>query len=161
MITSTTPPSETGTFFIITRADKDAPPNRRPLDPGHYENGAWINTDLSDEPDEVKAAAKEAWTPATIAAYQAAFPWVEPPPPKPPELEPYQFFAMLEISGKQAALTAFINALPSPQNIIARNKLNHTLSFHRDNDLVLAAQQALVLTDAQLDALWAQAASIK
>jgi hypothetical protein len=38
------------------------------------------------------------------------------------------------------------------------------LSSHdrtRDNDLVLAAQAALGLTDAELDALWDQAAAIK
>lgn len=78
----------------------------------------------------------------------------------PPVLLPYQFFAMLEISGKKAALDAFINALPSPQNIVARTKLDRSLEFHRDNDLVLAAQQALGLTDQELDQLWMQAASL-
>ena len=77
-----------------------------------------------------------------------------------PELEPYQFFAMLDLSGKAAALNAFIDALPSPQNIVARRKLEKALAFHRDNDLVLAAQQALGLTDEQLDALWLQAAAL-
>lgn len=77
-----------------------------------------------------------------------------------PELEPYQFFAMLDLSGKAAALDVFIDALPSPQNIVARRKLEKALAFHRDNDLVLAAQQALGLTDEQLDALWLQAAAL-
>lgn len=77
-----------------------------------------------------------------------------------PDLYPYQFFAMLEISGKKAALDAFIDALPSPQNVIARAKLDRSLAFHRDNDLVLAAQQALSLTDDQLDALWTQASTL-
>lgn len=80
--------------------------------------------------------------------------------PQMPELQPYQFFAMLEISGKKAALDAFIDALPAPQNIVARTKLDKSLAFHRDNDLVLAAQQALGLTNDQLDALWTQAASL-
>ena len=82
------------------------------------------------------------------------------PPPKPPELAPYQFRAMLALSGKQAALDAYIAALPDPQKTIAQAKLDYSLTFRRDNDLVLAAQQALGLTDAQLDALWTSAAQI-
>lgn len=92
----------------------------------------------------------------TIAAYVPP----PPPPPEAPVLQPYQFFAMLEISGKKAVLDAFIDALPAPQNIVARAKLDRSLAFHRDNDLVLAAQQALGLTDAEIDALWTQAASL-
>ncbi len=80
----------------------------------------------------------------------------EPPPPM-PVLQPYQFFAMLEISGFKDPLYAFIDALPSPQNIIAKAKLERSLEFHRDNDLVLAAQQALKITDDVLDPLWRQA----
>lgn len=82
------------------------------------------------------------------------------PPPPPPELAPYQFRAMLALSGKQAALDAYIAALPDPQKTIAQAKLDYSLTFRRDNDLVLAAQQALGLTDAQLDALWTSAAQI-
>lgn len=78
-----------------------------------------------------------------------------------PDLQPYQFFAMLDLSGKAAALDSFIAALPSPQNVIARRKLDKSLVFVRDNDLVLAAQRALQLTDSQLDALWLQAAAIQ
>lgn len=82
------------------------------------------------------------------------------PPAPPPELAPYQFRAMLALSGKQAALDAYIAALPDPQKTIAQAKLDYSLTFRRDNDLVLAAQQALGLTDAQLDAMWTQAAAI-
>jgi len=85
------------------------------------------------------------------------------PPAEPaslPDLEPYQFRAMLMLSGKQAALDAFIAALPDPQKTIAQAKLDYSLQFRRDNDLVLAAQQALGLTDEQLDALWDSAAQI-
>lgn len=78
----------------------------------------------------------------------------------PPELAPYQFRAMLALSGKQADLDAYIAALPDPQKTIAQAKLDYSLTFRRDNDLVLAAQQALGLTDAELDAMWAQAAAI-
>lgn len=86
---------------------------------------------------------------------------LEDAPPEPlPNLQPYQFFAMLELSGFKSALDAFVDGLPSPQNVIARAKLDRTLVFRRDNDLVLAAQQTLGLTDQQLDALWLQASAI-
>lgn len=75
-------------------------------------------------------------------------------------LQPYQFFAMLTLSGKKAELEAFIDGLPSPQNVIARAKLEHTSEFRRGNELVLTAQAALGLTDQQLNTLWAQAAAI-
>lgn len=77
-----------------------------------------------------------------------------------PDLAPYQFRAMLTLSGKDAALSSFIAALPDPQKTIAQAKLDYSLSFQRDNDLVMQAQQALALTDEQLDALWTQAAAI-
>lgn len=97
-----------------------------------------------------------AFTPEEEAAADAEA--AAAPPPELPDLEPWRFFSMLELLGKRPALDAFINALPSPQNVIAKNKLDRTLAFHRDNDLVLAAQSALGLSDADLDALWQQAA---
>lgn len=78
-----------------------------------------------------------------------------------PDLLPFQFFSMLALSGKQPALDAFIAGIPEPGHTIAVNKLNRSLSFQRKNSLVLAAQNALALTDQQLDALWLQAAAIE
>lgn len=80
--------------------------------------------------------------------------------PPPPDLLPYQFRAMLALSGKQAALDAYIASLPDPQKTIAQAKFDYSLSFRRDNDLVESARQALGLTNDQLDVLWARAAAI-
>lgn len=77
-----------------------------------------------------------------------------------PDLAPYQFRAMLALSGKQSDLDAYIARLPDPERTIAQAKLDYSLSFQRYNPLVVAAQQALGLTDSQMDALWAQAAAI-
>lgn len=77
-----------------------------------------------------------------------------------PDLAPWQFFAMLELSGKKPDLDAFIEALPEPDKIVAKAKLDKSLTFQRDNDLVLAAQQAVGLTDEALDDLWAQALAL-
>lgn len=88
-----------------------------------------------------------------IAAY------VEPPVTL-PDLAPYQFRAMLALSGKQDDLDAFIAALPEPDRTVARSKLEYSLVFKRDNDLVMGAQAGLGLTTEELDGLWLQASSI-
>lgn len=77
-----------------------------------------------------------------------------------PDLQPYQFRAMLALSGHEADLTAWVAGLPDEARAIAQAKLDYSLSFRRDNDLVEQARQALGLTNEQLDALWTQAAAI-
>lgn len=96
------------------------------------------------------------WLDGDVATYT-------PPvsPIKLPDLAPYQFRAMLKLSGKQEALYAFISALEDPAKTIAQSKLEYSLSFKRDNSLVLDAQHALGLTDKALDALWVQATEIR
>lgn len=85
---------------------------------------------------------------------------IDPPAPSTdtlPDLEPWRFWSMLDMSGKRSDLLTFIGNLPDPQKTVAKAKLEYSLVFRRDNDLVLQAQQALGLTDEQLDGLWAQA----
>lgn len=77
-----------------------------------------------------------------------------------PDLLPYQFKAILVLSGQETALEAFFNGLPTQQKVVAQAKLDYALSFQRHDPLLLAAQSALGLTDAQLDALWVQAAAL-
>lgn len=97
-------------------------------------------------------------TAAEIAAREAE---IANRPPEPlPSLEPWQFFAMLDLSGKRADLEAFIDAMQEPARTVAKAKLERSLVFYRDNDLVLAAQQALGLSTQELDGLWLQAKSL-
>lgn len=77
-----------------------------------------------------------------------------------PDLLPYQFFAMLQISGHQTDVDNFIASLSGTEKIVAQAKLDHSLSFQRDNDLVKTVQQAVGISDADLDTLWAQAAQL-
>lgn len=77
-----------------------------------------------------------------------------------PDLAPYQFRSMIRLSGKQEDIYAFIESLPEPDKTIAQSKLEYSLVFKRDNDLVLAARDAIGLTDTELDALWIQASLI-
>jgi len=134
----------------------------------HVANGAVDNRAVfdgqipADWPDHDNWIANEeaqiGWTYADGAF--TAPPAPEEPPAPLPDLLPYQFRAMLALSGKQGSLDAYIAGLSDPAKTIAQAKLDYSLSFQRDNDLVLQAQQALGLTDAQLDALWEQAAQI-
>lgn len=78
-----------------------------------------------------------------------------------PALEPYQFRAMLKLSGKDQQLAAVLDGLPEPAKTVALAKLEYSLKFHRDNDLVEQARQAMGLTTEALDKLWQQAAAIE
>lgn len=80
--------------------------------------------------------------------------------PGPLALEPYQFRAMLKLSGKETQLMAVLNGLPEPAKTVALAKLEYSLTFRRDNDLVEQARRAMGLTPEALDALWLQAAGI-
>ena len=77
-----------------------------------------------------------------------------------PTLLPYQFRAMLKLSGKEQQLMAVLDALTEPTKTVALAKLEYSLTFRRDNDLVEQARRAMGLTPEALDALWLQAAGI-
>lgn len=77
-----------------------------------------------------------------------------------PDLQPYQFWAVLELSGYKNALDNYVNGLHGQAKVIARAKLDKAVTFRRDNELVEAARIAIGLTDEQLDQLWEQAAAI-
>lgn len=76
------------------------------------------------------------------------------------DLQPYQFRAMLKLSGKQDDLYTYIESLPEPDKTVAQSKLEYSLVFKYDNDLVQAARAAMNLPEAEFKALWSQAASI-
>lgn len=98
---------------------------------------------------------QEAEADAAYAAEQAAKASARP------ELAPYQFRAMLKLSGKEQQLMAVLNGLPEPAKTVALAKLEYSLQFRRDNDLVEQARQAMGLTTEALDKLWLQAAAIE
>lgn len=71
------------------------------LRPGMFVAGSWETTDVSEYPTAVQQAAAELWTPEAIAACQAAFPWVEPPPPIDPPLR------LVDIASARLAIDGF------------------------------------------------------
>jgi hypothetical protein len=134
----------------------------------HVANGAVDNRALFDGEIPADWPDHDNWIASEVAQIGWSYadgsftapPAPEEPPAPLPNLLPYQFRAMLALSGKQADLDAYIAGLSDPAKTIAQAKLDYSLSFQRHNDLVLAAQSALGLTDDQLDALWEQAAQI-
>lgn len=125
-------------------------------------DGAWL------QGEDYAAVERFDFTKAQFLAEIAPFDFpapVAPPTPAPvieklPDLEPWRFFAVLQLAGYADNLDAFIAAMPEPDKTVARNKLDRTLIFIRDNDLVLAAQAGMGITSEQLDALWLQALSL-
>jgi hypothetical protein len=67
-----------------------------------------------------------------LAPYSLKGPYISTDPNDYP-LRPDQFFAMLDIAGLTASVTAAVDAISDPKTkAIAKAKLNHTSSFHRD-----------------------------
>jgi hypothetical protein len=76
-------------------------------------------------------------------------------------LQPYQFWAMISIANLQPSIDNALAKLSDPvQKAVATAKLNHTLSFHRNDPLVALLSADAGLTTAQVDAYWLQAAAI-
>ena len=156
-----------GRFSIATRTidDDDAKTvlsiNRRPIGPGNYTGVAtWVATDISTEDPIIQAFANLNWTNDIITAYQTAFPFVPPPILTASDypLQPYQFWAMVAIANLQTAIDNALSAITDPvQKAIATAKLNHTLSFNRNDPLVNLLGEAAGLTSDQIDAYWMQA----
>jgi hypothetical protein len=117
---------------------------------------------------------EQLWTADQLAAIGLEV--VPPPAPVPPStdpadypLEPFQFYAMLEIIGSQsdpvrdleAEILAAIDAIPDLNiKAVARAKLKHTMQFHRDNPLFAQIAPTLGMSDAEIDAAWMQAKDI-
>ncbi|HEV7344140.1 MAG TPA: hypothetical protein VGN60_00715 [Devosia sp.] len=118
----------------------------------------------SPDPSTIITAEQKA-TEAAAAARKLAF----------PDLEPDRFWFGLRASGYDADVRAFVASLDEPtiegENghepnpyydpvawASASAKLEFAKYFERDHPLVLAAQQAIGISEAELDALWQFAA---
>jgi hypothetical protein len=63
-------------------------------------------------------------------------------------------------AGKLASVTAAINTLPSPQKEAAQIEWEYSQTVERNRGFVLLLSAALGLTDAQMDALFVNAAGL-
>jgi hypothetical protein len=109
---------------------------------------------------------EQLWTADQLAAIGLEV--VPPPEPVPPStdpadypLEPFQFYAMLDILGKTAQVEAAIDGIQdTTQRAVAKAKFKHSTRFHRDNELFAMLAPAVGLTDAEIDAAWMAAKDI-
>lgn len=85
-----------------------------------------------------------------------------PPPPGLPTLKPWQFRAMLDIGGIAQTVENAIAAMADPtQRAVAKARLDYSIEYSRNDPLVIQLAPVVGLSDAQIDALWSQAAQLQ
>lgn len=93
-------------------------------------------------------AAREEWL---FGEYlPEAFPAGLPCPP----LEPYQWEAVLDISGLRETAEATISALPEPDATVAAKRMRHSKQYRWDDPLLTMLVAAAGLDIEQVGALW-------
>jgi hypothetical protein len=150
---------------------------REEVDGAYRRHSRAPGADLSDLPVEVQEAARERWTPSVIEAAEAErnaplIVLTEEEQAKAdrlavfPNLDPDQFWFGLRAAGYQDELLSWVASLNDPQSPAydpmtwawASSKLEKATFFERDHPLVEAAQAAIGISEAELDALWKFAA---
>lgn len=83
------------------------------------------------------------------------------PPPVPSVIANWRAKAVLSIAGILPAVDAALNALPDPDKTVALAAWNGGAEVYRNGPTVAAAIAALGLSDAEVDAMFVQAAALK
>lgn len=91
---------------------------------------------------------------------EAILPYVAPPPEVPESVSMRQARLALLGAGLLSQVDAAIASLPIPQKEAAAIEWEYAQEVQRHNGLVPAMAQALGMTEAQLDALFIQAATL-
>lgn len=72
-----------------------------------------------------------------------------------PALKPYQFRAIVELSGLEEAILAAIEALPDAvEKVVARNRYRRSDSYRRIDPMFSDLSPAVGVSPEQIDALW-------
>lgn len=89
----------------------------------------------------------------------------EPEPSTDPNdypLEPFQFFAMVEILGKADEIESAIDKIENPVlRAVVRAKFQHGSKFHRSATAFAVLAPLIELSNEQIDAAWMQAKDIQ
>lgn len=93
---------------------------------------------------------------AEFAAWLAEQPAIEPIVPVPDVLPAWRILSVMDLHGYTSTVEAIINSLPANAKKVAKRQLAGS-NIERHHALVLAAQQALGLTDEQVDDLFREA----
>ncbi len=108
----------------------------------------------------------ELWTNEKLAGIGLERFTPEAPEPEPVDplsipLNPVQFEAVLNMTGKRAEIDMAVEAMEEPARSIAKAKIARSQSYDRDDPLFASLAAAIEMTDAELDALWVQALEIE
>ena len=98
----------------------------------------------------------EEMTPAEFAAWVAEQPVIAPIVPVPDALPAWRILSVMDLHGYTPTVEAIIDSLPERAKKVAKRQIAGS-NIERDHALVLAAQQALGLTDEQVDDLFREA----
>ena len=101
----------------------------------------------------------EEMTAAEFAAWLAEQPAIEPIVPVPDVLPAWRILSVMDLHGYTATVEAIIDSLPANAKKVAKRQLAGS-NIERTHALVLAAQQALGLSDAQVDDLFREAEAL-
>lgn len=77
-----------------------------------------------------------------------------------PELEPYQWDAILDIAGLRPVAEAAVAALPEPDKTVARARMSKSLKYVRHDTLLVGLTVDANLPEAEVDSLWMWAADL-
>ena len=98
----------------------------------------------------------EEMTEAEFSAWLAEQPAIEPIVPVPDVLPAWRILSVMDLHGYTSTVEAIIDSLPANAKKVAKRQLAGS-NIERNHALVLAAQAALGLTDAQVDELFREA----
>lgn len=153
-------PDHYGRFGVTSIAESELP-HRCVMVPGRLENGEWVDTELSGEPQEVIDAAAMAWTPEAKSAYKALLVSDLPiePDPLAHTLTRRQVRRALVLAGRTPDdVIAAINAIPDPmERALALIDWEDASYFVRNHPLILQLAPAIGLTPEQVDSMWVAA----
>ena len=93
---------------------------------------------------------------AEFAAWLSAQPQIVQPLPVPSPLPAWRILSVMDLHGYTATVEAIIDSLPANAKKVAKRQLAGS-NIERHHALVLAAQAALGLTEAQVDDLFREA----
>jgi hypothetical protein len=120
--------------------------------PHHLTNANTWRT-LADVPAGIVT---EEMTDAEFAAWLAEQPPIVTPEPVPDVLPAWRILSVMDLHGYTPTVEAIIETLPEGAKKVAKRQLAGS-NIERHHALVLAAQAALGLTDAQVDDLFREA----
>jgi hypothetical protein len=123
------------------------------------------NGEPIDEVRHPKSIAK-LWSDEELAQiglerFTPEFPEQDPVEPLSIPLNPVQFEAVLNMTGKRAEIDLAVEAMEEPARSIAKAKIARSQSYDRDDPLFASLAAAIEMTETELDGLWLQALEIE